>query len=65
MPEGWDIMNQMGFIVGGEEASGLNGNKAIMLSNKSMMGQDVPGYCTIGKSWATSECAMSFFRVLK
>ena len=54
-PEGWDIMNQMGFIVTGSKTDGLNGNKAMLLQNKNIMNQDIPGYFTSGTTWATSE----------
>ena len=58
-PEGWYISNvsQNAMPIVGEEVSpGADGNgKAVKLKNVSVMGQNAPGYITLGTPWATAE----------
>lgn len=63
-PEGWHISNVYATgvkTVVGESVEGLNGN-AVKLTNKSLMGQKIPGYITLGTPWATAETQLTNVR---
>lgn len=63
-PEGWHISNvraagtntQVGDCVAGPNADpNGEGDQAVKLTNKTMMGNRIPGYLTLGTPWATAE----------
>ena len=65
-PVGWNISNVSNTsmpIVGESTEPGANGTgKAVKLSNVSVMGQNAPGYITLGTCWATAETKMTTVR---
>lgn len=68
-PEGWTIANvpNVRMVVTvtmplvGEEANGCEG-KAVKLTNQSQSGQNIPGYMSLGKTFATAETKMTTVR---
>lgn len=57
-PEGWTVSNVFATlkVVVGDSVKGKDGQGyAVKLTNKSMVGQKVPGYITLGTPWATAE----------
>lgn len=60
-PEGWCISNvlvsgmSLGSNIVGESATGSVGDKAVRLYNVSAASQIVPGYMSLGTTWATAE----------
>ena len=66
-PEGWHISNVyasgtktiVGESVEGTEGEGTVGVK---LTNKSVVGQEIPGYITLGTPWATAETQLTNIR---
>lgn len=64
-PKGWNVSNvyavlpiTVGDSVKGKDDEGY----AIKLTNKSMAGQKVPGYITLGTPWATAETKLTSVR---
>ncbi len=58
-PTPWTVSNVIGLsgigkTVVGEPAEGHDSNGAVKLTNKSMLGQVIPGYMSLGTTWATS-----------
>lgn len=59
-PKPWCIANVyamggFGAAEVGTEAEGHNGGKAVKLTNKTVYGQQIPGYMSLGTTWNTSE----------
>ena len=64
-PEGWNISNVSNTampIVGSQETGADGTGSAVKLSNVSVMGQNAPGYITLGTCWATAETKMTTVR---
>lgn len=65
-PRGWCISNVSNTampIVGEAVEPGADGTgKAVKLSNVSVMGQNAPGYMSLGTAWATAETKMTTVR---
>lgn len=59
-PAPWTIAQVIGAAGGlgkttvGEETDGYNSVSAVKIYNKSLLGQNIPGYFTLGTSWSTS-----------
>lgn len=58
-PAPWTISQvigngSMGKTTVGEKTSGYNSASAVKIYNKSVMGQNIPGYFTLGTTWSTS-----------
>lgn len=58
-PASWTIANvigtgSLGKTVVGEKTTGYNSESAVKIYNKSVMGQNIPGYFTLGTTWSTS-----------
>ena len=63
-PAGWTISNVQtaaGAQVVGTEVSS-DGNKAVKLTNRELVGQKIPAYITLGTSWATAETKLTSVR---
>lgn len=69
-PEGWTLSNvpsvkvlffSVDIPAVGAESEGVQG-KAVTLTNQSASGQFIPGYLTLGKSWATAETKLTTVR---
>ena len=57
-PKGWkssNVYTAIGAQVVVENTTGNNSDKAVILSNKELAGQKIPGYLTLGTPWATAE----------
>ena len=60
-PEGWCIANvvtpgmSLGNATIGSCVAGSNSEQAVRVANKSTVGQVIPGYFTLGTTWATAE----------
>ena len=64
-PEGWHISNVYASgtkTVVSSEIEGNNSTKAVLLTNKSVVGQNVPAYLTLGTSFATAETRLTSIR---
>lgn len=58
-PKPWTISNtigtgSMGKTTVGEKVEGYNSSSAVKLTNKSILGNNIPAYLTLGTPWSTS-----------
>ena len=63
-PEGWNVSNVYASgtkTIVAESVEGVSGN-AVKLTNKRVVGQEIPGYITLGTPWATAETQLTNVR---
>jgi len=60
-PEGWCMSNVPNSFAGtvGERVTGYNSSYAAKIANTDALGNGIPGYMTLGTTWATAEAKLT------